>query len=678
LGKVYRGSSGDEGLRLLAVESLGGRGEFALPYLEEALKDPSDDIRVAAVKSIGTLDNSKAKLDALASAMDDREPVVTHAALTALAGAGSTAGASRMFAALGKVGLSDEAFALIRKMMTPDLFSGASPAGVAGIIDPSARKDAVTLLVDGGCPVDVLMPFLADRSVAVRLEAVRGLSQRSGVDASYGLLLAGADTSADVRAAAGAGLDGRGTDELSNAVELLFGRGMASPDVLRSAAGVLHDVVLLHRLLDGVHKDDTGRLLSVLQPLAERLNAYDVPVLLDGLKAEDHGIRSMIVKSLAKMLPPAGSDALAEAYTRYPSMKGTIIDISAGSVNAGTVLSTALSDSDPVVKLRAAARIKDLSAGPGEKLAISAFKDPDEKVRAEAVRAAGERGYAAIISEAANDPSAYVREGLVKALGGRRKPEDADVLAGLTRDKDGKVSRSALDVLVSEGEGVPAGVWAGLAEPGNSKAVRLAALGEITERKDNAGMELFAASLSDPDKDISGACMAGLAAAGKDAVPVVRGLLSEGKAVRKALDIVVMSSDPSYEPDVVSLTGKSVGEELTAAIRALGEVGGPYGLAALVKAYPGLGTSDKVTALKSVAEMRLTGGEPGLDALLSGALSSPEDDIRFYAARAAGYKSVPALRDKLVEAAGKESSQFVKREIARALDRLEKGGRDTK
>lgn len=641
LGMVYRESGRDEPLRLAAVIALGGRGDAALPVLTDALKDGSLDVRTQAVKSIGSMDDSPGKMDALAAALADTNPEVSRLALGELDRSGSAIAVSKMMSALNYVWISDDAYEAITDRLTPDVAAGVSPDAVEIIIDPVKRAAVLRQLSDKGFGVPGLSILLHDPSSGVRLEVVRGFAAAGGVEAAYGTLILCGDQAGDVSAAAMAAVSAWDTSELVQAVDLLFRRDSASTDILGPLVDAVHDQGLLQTVVAHIQSYDTARMRAVLEPMAERHEPYDIPAMLDGLKVYDLTVKKVVLGRLARVEPPLGGDALAEAYSRYEGLRVEIVNVSASSRYAGRILPEAMAAADPDIRALAVKNIGVVGGETGRGLAMNALESTYEDVRVEAVRVAGENGYWDVAGLAVSDPSQAVRVACAEAMRGRDGVEPGNILASI-------------------------------AAPGNPMKARLAALSILAERKDPSSSDVLAEALRDNDRGISDAGAAGLVAIGKDCLPVVHGMLSDEVAAVKALDVIAKIADPSSEPAVVELLGKARGGVLTAAIRAIGAVGGVDGIAALAVVFPGLGTLDRTAAVKSVATMRLGGGEPELVLLLGAALEDKDDGVRFYAARAAGILHVTALKARIAGAVKTDTSPIVRDEMARALELMEK------
>lgn len=641
LGMVYRESGRDEQLRLSAVRALGGRGDAALPVLTESLKDVSLDVRAQAVKSIGATDDSPGKMDALGAALADTNPEVSRLALGELDRSGSALAVSKMMAALNYVWISGEAYKYITARLTPEVAAGVSADAVKTIKDPVKRAAILRMLSDNGFGVPGLTGMMNDPSSGVRLEVVRGLAAAGGVEAAYGTLILCGDEAGDVRTAAMDAVSSWDAAELTSAVDLLFRRDAASTDILGSLVDAVHDQGLLQTVVAHIQPYDTERMRAALEPMAERHEPYDIPAMLDGFKAYDLTVKKVVLGWLARVEPPLGGDALAEAYSRYEGLRVEILNVSAVSRYAERILPEAMAAADPNIRVLAVKNINIVGGDTGRRLAMKALSSTYVDARIEAVRVAGENGYWDVAGLAVSDPDPAVRVACAEAMRGRVGVEPGNILASI-------------------------------AAPGNPMKSRLAALSILAERKDPSSSNVLAEALRDKDRGISDAGAAGLVAIGKDCLPVVHGILADDGAAVKVLDVIAKIADPSSEPAVVELLGKARGGVLTAAIRALGAVGGPDGAAALAVVFPGLGTLDKTAAVKSVATMRLGGGEPELAVLLGAALEDKDDGVRFYAARAAGMLSVITLRPRIAGAVKTDTAPIVRDEMARALELMEK------
>jgi HEAT repeat protein len=244
-----------------------------------------------------------------------------------------------------------------------------------------------------------------------------------------------------------------------------------------------------------------------------------------------------------------------------------------------------------------------------------------------------------------------------------------DILRDMASDKDPEVAAEAVRSLERLGDKVGTDVWAGLAEArGATKAVRLSSLTELAGRKGPGLVPLYVRALKDPDTEISRKAAEGLKALGPDALPALHKLLGDDKLRLTAIKVIGNIGDGSSGKELISALPGMDGRERLASVEALGRLGGAGSLEALAGLYRE-GRPDIMTAVvKALAGMKLAGSEPMLAEVLTDAMASPDDGLRFYAVRAAGSLRVKAMRGVIQARMGVEKSQIIKDELARALE----------
>jgi HEAT repeat protein/cyclophilin family peptidyl-prolyl cis-trans isomerase len=290
-----------------------------VPALLALTKDPHPYTRAFAAKGLGPL--------------KDRSAV---AALLPMVTSTDRSVAVEAIRSLGRLGDPSAAPALLKIVVTP---KG----------DPQIRVEAVAALggVAGEGVADTLLDALADPNPPVRSAALRSLADldREG----FVTILSGLDPDKhwSVRATLATVL---GTLPLENG---------------------------LPRLTSMLSDSDSRVIPAVLTSLA-KLHAPDAPqVLAEYLKHDDPVIRAAAATALGELKPPNVTPALTEAYktgqrdVTYVARSAALGALAMfGAAEATPVLTSALSDKDWAVRVRAAALLKQLDPSSDADLRI--------------------------------------------------------------------------------------------------------------------------------------------------------------------------------------------------------------------------------------------------------------------------------------------------------------------
>jgi len=136
---------------------------------------------------------------------------------------------------------------------------------------------------------------------------------------------------------------------------------------LASVLGTLPAAVAVPRLSVMLNDTDQRVLPSVLASLAKVRAPAAAAIMLERLKAADPAVRAAAAAAVADLKPADGAPALAGAYELGQSDPTYIARAAAlaalvtyGAADAQPILRTALSDKDWVVRVRAAALLKEL------------------------------------------------------------------------------------------------------------------------------------------------------------------------------------------------------------------------------------------------------------------------------------------------------------------------------
>ena len=215
-----------------------------------------------------------------------------------------------------------------------------------------------------------LLKIIQDRKAdpAVRLEAVAAVGSVRTPAVNDVVLDLLSDPSPDIRAAA---LRSSASLDPEQFVTVLSGLD-PDPDwrvrfALASVLGTLPLDVALPRL-SLMLKDGDQRVLPAVMTSLLKLRAPTAPaMMLERLKADDPAVRAAAAAAVAELKPADGAPALAAAYelgqrdlTYIARAAALAALVKYGAADAAALLTTALSDKDWAVRVRAAALLKEL------------------------------------------------------------------------------------------------------------------------------------------------------------------------------------------------------------------------------------------------------------------------------------------------------------------------------
>ncbi len=273
------------------------------------------------------------------------------------------------------------------KIGSPTETNTGSPA-VAALLPLTASAErpiaieAVRALGRIGDPAaaPALLKIVQDRQAEphLRLEAVAaagGIRTPAVTDSLLDLL---SDANPDVRAAA---LRATAALDPENFVTVLSGLD-PDPDwtvraALASVLGTLPPEIGRPRLSLMLKDSDQRVIPSVLASLVTLRDPNAPAVLIEHLKADDPAVRAAAATAIGDLKPDNGAPALAAAYAlgqrdlTYIARAAAMAALAKyGATDARPVLTSALSDKDWAVRVRAAALVKDLDASTDAALQI--------------------------------------------------------------------------------------------------------------------------------------------------------------------------------------------------------------------------------------------------------------------------------------------------------------------
>ncbi len=292
---------------------------------------------------------------------------------------------TRAFAVKGLAAIKDRA---ALPVLMPLLTSGERSVliqtvrALGAIADPSAAEP--------------LLKFVRDPAAdpQVRLEAVSALGSIHAPEVADTMLDVLSDPSPAIR---GAALRSIAASDPENFITVLSG---LDPDphwsvraALATVLGTLPLETALPRLEAALADSDQRVIPSVLASLV-KLKAPKAPqILLERLKVDDAVVRAAAATGIGTLKPPAGAQALADAYklgerdSTYSARAAALAAVAQyGAAEAAPVLRSAFADKDWAVRVRAAMLLKGLDPS------AAADADAADPAGADHRRARGLRG----------------------------------------------------------------------------------------------------------------------------------------------------------------------------------------------------------------------------------------------------------------------------------------------
>ncbi len=449
--------SSDVSIRVAAIATLQGMGTEAVGYLIEALNDPHEEVRIAAIDGLGNI-GGRAAVEALVLLLDDSGVDVRIAAAGALGHIGDrhsiqplidlfrdgyhgvrTAAADAV-AVFGRDALGPLEAALDDPVPTVRM-TAAKAIGLIGATEsvpiliehlgdpaPEVRWSVARALSDyGSLVVEPLFLILRKGKKEMRLAAIEALWEVPDERAGEALVYALGDEDEDVREKAAAAL-----------------RKRQVIDVWREALG---NQVQEER---APKKKRTARQEDM--KAFEASGQQEIETLIVALKDKNWNTQLGVATRLIMMGRPA-VDGLIQALRDEDHE----IQMAAASIlgemreTAVAPLMDALSDSDRFVRLVAARNLGKI----GNKRAIEALieslhREPDEEVRAtvaEALGYMGSRQATEPLALALRDRSEKVKVAAARSLGYLGDSSAIRLLVSALGDVDDRVRYAALNAL---------------------------------------------------------------------------------------------------------------------------------------------------------------------------------------------------------------------------------------
>ena len=286
--------------------------ESVVPALMTALSDDNGVVRLAAVKSLGELQDPRAIAALGKTLREDTDPRVRRAAAEALGHIDDNRAVPHLVAAL-----RDERVADVREAIVESLGEIDDPsalAAVAAVVRDSSvgvRRAAASALDEFEDPsaLPALLSMVRDTDAEVRRHVAQGLSDLESPQTMDALIALSRDTDAEVRSAA---VDGLGNLEDARALPaLLAALSDANAEVRSQAADAIHNIPDLEKAPPQLIALLTDPDADVRHNVAHALGSFDdetaVPALKRALGDTNADVRRAVAESLSEI---GGAEAI--------------------------------------------------------------------------------------------------------------------------------------------------------------------------------------------------------------------------------------------------------------------------------------------------------------------------------------------------------------------------------
>lgn len=639
--------------RAFAAELLGRVGSAkAVPALLEtiqATRSEDADVREIALRALARIADPAA-VEPLIQALSSAEPWLIPRIADILARHGEAAidpllilleqsprQSSRAWAAnvLGELDAQRAFPALVRHLGDPD--------------DEVRGKSATALgrLGDRRAIPQLLEHLLTDPAPFVRVRIACALGQFGGPDVIDRLVYALRDPAWWVRMRSVEALE-----QIGAAAEgpLIIALDDAEPEIRSRAAVALERLGVGEKVVRLIEAGEGG---PEANEILVRLSAGGAPEYLgELLRHPSVQVREAVITAVAR----AGRRELAGALVQTASSDGepalralafdTLRSLQIGDALTASV--AGLADPDQRVRAAAVRLLSALGGNEAKELLRSQTSDPDAAVRAAAVQ-----GLGALRAGAAEpdflrllgDPKPQVREAAIRATAAAELRSLAPTLIELLEDNDETVRQAAAQALGDLGEAtaVPPLARAFSAAPPAEREIITRAVSRLDPA---ATPELIAALLTSPDA------------------------ISQ-RAAARALARVRASGSPEI---LIRLSGSTDAGVRATALDALGRCGQMEGInlvSPIVAAA--LDDPDAAVRARGIDVVARLGLRDEAHSILARLRSDPSDQVRERAALATGLMQLPGGEEALLEAVQRTESPAVKAAAALALGTYDPG-----
>jgi HEAT repeat protein/beta-lactamase regulating signal transducer with metallopeptidase domain len=287
-------------------------GESVVPALVDALSDANGAVRLAAVKSLGELQDPRA-IAALGKALrEDADPRVRRAAAEALGEIDDNRAVPHLVAALRSERIADVREAIVGSLGEID--DPSAVAAVAAVVRDSSvgvRRAAASALNEFEDPsaLPALLSMVRDTDAEVRREVAQGLSDLESTQTFDALTALSRDSDAEVRAAAVNGLGN--LEDARTLPALLAALRDSNAEVRSQAADAIHNIPDLDKAPPQLIALLTDSDADVRHNVAHALGSFEdeaaVPALKRALSDTNADVRRAVAEALSDI---GGAEAI--------------------------------------------------------------------------------------------------------------------------------------------------------------------------------------------------------------------------------------------------------------------------------------------------------------------------------------------------------------------------------
>jgi HEAT repeat protein len=412
----------DEEVRAAAIESLRLKGDEAVDYLIEALKDEHHGVRQAAAEALGHIGNQKAAGPLISMLRDPYEDV-------RIAAVGALGHLKNILSIRFLVELFDDGYCGVR-------FAAADTLAAFG-------EHALPALIDAlGAP-----------SVVVRITAARALGKLGHVKGIPPLVESFSDENADVRRGAAHALGEIGVPAIKP-LSWILQKGVVEEKLSAlDALGAIFDDRATEAILDAMHDDDPDVREKAAKVLRRR-ELLDIwhSAWLQRVEEEDESEEiGTLHDNDERAFGDSGAKEIDNLITALKEQKGTAqVAASMRLMMMGRPavegLIRALRHEDRALQMAAAELLGEMRGVAVDPL-MNALQDSDIFVRTVAARSLGkigsERSVEALIASLHREKNSRVRATVAEALGYIGHSRSIDPLVIALRDRDEEVQIAA-------------------------------------------------------------------------------------------------------------------------------------------------------------------------------------------------------------------------------------------